>query len=155
MATTTTTAAAVPVTPVITNATSTSIADPTGAAPWSVATISTSTVTNPTTGATANVESVFFYLRPTATSVYGGAIQADYVVGANGGLTVADQVFYQPTGAFTATYYGSEAANPFFLATGSPAADPGFAYTQYTYAAGGTLTQVVATDIYGKTYVGV
>ncbi len=143
-------------TPVITNATSTNILDPTGgAAPWSIATISTSTVTNPTTGFSANVESVFFELRGATAGAYGGAIQADYVVGTNGTLAPVDQVFYQADGAFTATYFGSEANNPFFLATGTTAIDPGFAYTTYSYAAGGLLSSVVAVDAYGKSYVGI
>ncbi len=141
--------------PVITNVTSTNVLDPTGgAAPWSIATISTSTVTNPTTGYSANLESVFFYLRGATVGAYGGSIQADYVVGANGALAPVDQVFYQPNGAFSATYYGSEANNPFYAASGTTPVNPGYAFTQYTYAAGGTIQEVVAVDAYGKSYIG-
>ena len=150
-----TTATTTPVTPVITNASVTNVLPPAGsAAPWSVATITTSTVTNPSTGISANVENVIFELTPSGSSTYAGAIQADYLVGADGTLAPVDQIFYQPDGAFNATYYGSEALNPYFEATGTTPADPGYAYTSYSYAAGGSLTQVVAVEANGKSFIG-
>ena len=141
-------------TPTISNVNVTEVLGSAGT-PWSVATITTSTVTNPTTGYSANVENVIFELTPSATSTYAGAIEADYLVGSGGALTPIDNVFYQADGAITAAYYGSEAVDPYFLATGVTPADPGYAYTIYSYASDGALTQVVAVEADGKTYVGV
>jgi hypothetical protein len=139
--------------PVISNYNTTVIGNPTGT-PWSVATITTSTVTNPNTGYSANVEQVLFQLTPTGSPTYQGAIQADYVVGANGTLAPVDQVFYQANGNITETYYGTEANNPYYAASGVAPVDPGYAYTQYSYV-GGVLSQVVAVETNGKTFIGV
>ena len=135
--------------PVITNATVTNVWDTTGVAPFSVATITTSTVTNPNTGYSANVEQVLFELRPATAGAYGGAIQADYVVGANGALAPVDQVFIQPNGNTTAAYFGTEANNPYYLASGTTPVNPGYAYTQYNYV-GGVLSQVTAIETNGE-----
>ncbi len=139
-------------TPTISNVNVTNIAG-SAATPWSVATITTSTVTNPTTGYSANVENVIFQLTPAGSSTYGGAIAADYLVGANGALTTIDNVFYQANGNVTAAYYGSEAVDPYFLATGNTPSNAGYAYTIYNYAAG-ALTQVIAVQPDGQTFVG-
>ena len=140
-------------TPTISNVNVTNVLGSAGT-PWSVATISTSTITNPATGYSANVENVVFELTQSASSAYAGAITADYLVGASGALTPVDNVFYQPNGNVTAAYYGSEAVNPYFLATGSVPANAGYAYTIYSYEAG-LLSQVVAVDANGKTYTGI
>ena len=140
-------------TPTISNANVTNIAG-NADTPWSVATITTSTITNPTTGYSANVEDVLFQLTAAGSSTYGGAIQADYLVGSGGALTPVDNVFYQPDGAATAVYYGSEAVDPFLLATGVTPSNAGYAYTIYNYSSDGALTQVTAIGTNGQSYVG-
>ena len=130
----------------------TDINDPTGGAlPWQAAQISQDSV--------LNTEQVFYFLRPTAPGLAPGAIQADYAVNpANGALTVADTVFYQPNGGIVATYYGNEALNPLLnsipASTGFTAGNPGYAYTQYIYSSPGVLSQVVAHEANGQTFVG-
>ena len=140
-------------TPIISNVEVTNVAG-NADTPWSVATITASTVTNPTTGYSANVEDVLFELTPTGSSTYAGAIQADYLVGSSGTLTPIDNVFYQADGASTAVYYGSEAVDPFLLAAGVTPSDAGYAYTVYNYASDGALTTVVAVGTNGQSYTG-
>ena len=140
----------------ISTTSSVNVLDPTGgASPWSVATINTLTVTNPLTNATATVQSVLFELRPATPGAYGGAIQADYLVGSNGAISPLDQVFFQPNGSVTSVYLTNEALNPLLTSSGVQPANAGYAHTQYNYTASTGLTQVIATDIYGRTYVGV
>ena len=126
------------------------VLDPTGAAPWAAASITQDTV--------AGTENVFFFLRPTTPGGYGGALQQDYSVAADGGLTIRDQVAYLPNGAIVATFFGNEATNPLLgsvpASTGFTVANPGFAYTQYTYSSPGVLARVIAHDASGKTYIG-
>ncbi len=146
----------------VSNQQTTAIADPTGgAAPWSVATITTATVNNSI--GTFNTENVTYFLRGTNASGLNGAISADFVVGTDGKTLIpTDTIFYQPPGGgVIATYYGSELNNPALApvaAVGSTPgfspANPGYAYTQYTYAADGALSQVVAAEPNGQIYIG-
>ncbi len=144
----------------VTNANTTAITDPTGgAAPWSVATITTATVNNSL--GSFNTENVTFYLRGT-NALSNGAISADYVVGTDGKTLIpTDQIFYEASGGLIATYYGTEANNPALAPVaaigstpGFTAADPGFLYTQYIYSPGGALQEVVAAEANGKIFVG-
>ena len=138
----------------------TAITDPTGgAAPWSVATITTATVNN--SNGSFNTENVTYYLRGT-NPLSNGAISADYVVGTNGTTLIpTDVIDYLPNGGLIATYYGSEANNPALAPVAAVGSTPGFLpanagylYTQYTYAPGGILSQVVAAETNGQLYVG-
>ena len=158
---TTTTAATSP--PTVLSANTIAVTDPTGgAAPWSVATITTSTIQDSL--GTFNAENVTYYLRGTNASGLNGAISADFVVGTNGTTLIpTDTVFYQANNAgVVATYYGSELNNPLLApyaasASGSPGfspANPGYAYTQYIYAANGALSQVVAAETNGQIFIG-
>ncbi len=100
------------------------------------------------------------YFLTTASGVANGAIQADYTLDpATGAPTVRDTGFFQPNGASVVTYYGNEATNPGILAqeVANPSflpANPGFAFTQYTYSAPNVLVALTATDYSGKTYIG-
>lgn len=151
----------------VTNSNTIAIADPTGgAAPWSVATITTATVNNTVTGASVNTENVTYFLRGTS-GLSNGAISSNYAVGADGKLAATDQEFYLPNGGLIVTYFGNEANNPLLASyaavkTGNVVTTPGFApanagyrFTQYTYNPGGTLAQVVAEDYSGHFYTGV
>ena len=148
--------------PTVLSSNTIAIADPTGgAAPWSVATITTSTIQNSL--GTFNAENVTFFLRGANASGLNGAISSDFVVGTdNHTLIPTDSIFYQPPGGdIVATYYGNELANPalapYAASAGSPGfspANPGYAYTQYTYANTGALVQVVAAQANGQIYIG-
>ena len=144
----------------ITNQNSIAINDPTGGfAPWSVATITTATVNN--SQGSFQTENVTYFLRGT-NALSNGAISADYVLGTDGKTLIpTDVINYLPNGALIATYYGSEANNPLLAPTAAVGSTPGFspanagyAYTQYTYAPGGTLAQVVAAETNGRVFVG-
>ncbi len=128
----------------------TQVIPPTGA-PFAAATITVDSV--------RNTEDVMYFLT-TAAGAANGAIQADYTLDpTTGAPTVRDTGFFQPNGSSVITYYGNEATNPTVLAVeaavpGFLPANPGFAFTQYTYSAPNVLAQVTATDFSGKTYVG-
>ena len=150
--------------PTVLTANTTAVADPTGAASWSVATITTSTIQDSL--GTFNAENVTYYLRGAAATGLNGAISADFVVGTDGHTLIpTDTIFYEPPGdGVIATYYGSELNDPLlapYAATvgnpGSPGfspANPGYAYTQYIYDSTGALTQVVAAEPNGQIFIG-
>jgi hypothetical protein len=139
-----------------------SVAGPPGA-PWGAANITFETLQNATTGAQTNVVDVFFFLA--TGNVPNGSVQVDYTQNNDGSLTLDDQFFRQANGAETAVFFGSEATNPLLTSvpTSSSQAvagyffqpsNPGYAYTSYSYAADGALTQVVAQSSTGQIYVG-
>jgi hypothetical protein len=118
----------------VTAANTVTVADPTGTAGWSVATISVETVNAQ--------ENVTYYLRGATSTTNAGAISVDYSIGTNGALTAVDLFAYHPDGALTATFY-----------SGAEALD-GYAYTQYLLNTSGTLTEVIAVTAAGKAYIG-
>ena len=137
-----------------------SFADPTGAAGWSVATISQETVTN-SQGVSTNVENVYYGLRPTAAGALPGVLSIDYLIGANGqpNTTPLDSALFSPSGVITQTYYTNEALNPFLApapATATTPAfsppNPGYVFTQYTTANGAVTA--IAINANGQTYSG-
>ena len=137
----------------------TAIQDQTGAAPWSVATITTATVNNSL--GSFQTENVTYYLRG-SNPLSNGAISADYVLGTDGKTLIpTDVIDYLPNGGLIATYYGNEFSNPLLAPVAAIGSQPGFApanpgylYTQYTYSPGGALSQVIAADSSGKVFIG-
>ena len=115
--------------------------------PWTAALITVDNV--------RSTERVQFFLT-TAAGVANGAIRGDYTMDpTSGALTVRDTVFTQANGSAIATYYGNEATNPVLTSIpGFVPANPGYAYTQYIYAAPNNLVQVIAQDASGRIFVG-